>query len=435
MAGVDNRYSRNFTGCWACRFKKRKCDELKPSCSLCVRHGDCCSYDIRLIWSDDNIYKINCKQEFINRSKDIRSKDRNYMSHGKISKLEFKKMTNFRNYEYNSCYPSPTSDDVNELNTSTITDSTTGHDNDESDIDESFTISVRRLKVYDNTINSVYGKGPNKVFDQKRINKKLNTLLDDLEHDISLNKKFVKKGPFVSFHKSDNSSDSTLIIKNEIPNSLIDEKLIEFQNIDTFVENELFELIWLNCKTNMILCRLDYSNWFSDFLKLKLKENQKLYALLKNWIGNKNKKNINLTKEEIESIQFDDFECNSIAFTIMVILYNNDDDVNVIEIFGDILQYWLSKIPVLSPSMFPLMNFIIHNIENQKILNYCYHLLDKTSTTCQLNGLPLCTLQDIMDQLNKIITKKLTETWLDNAFQQVISPYEINHSFPQVNYS
>ncbi|CAG9939625.1 unnamed protein product [Clonostachys rosea f. rosea IK726] len=45
------KHSKSFTGCWTCRGRKVKCDELRPKCSQCTQKGLVCGgYDVRLQW-------------------------------------------------------------------------------------------------------------------------------------------------------------------------------------------------------------------------------------------------------------------------------------------------------------------------------------------------------------------------------------------------
>ncbi|KAM3415022.1 hypothetical protein BST61_g10159 [Cercospora zeina] len=41
---------RSRTGCWPCKARKVKCDEARPQCANCQRHGGTCDYSIRLNW-------------------------------------------------------------------------------------------------------------------------------------------------------------------------------------------------------------------------------------------------------------------------------------------------------------------------------------------------------------------------------------------------
>lgn len=49
MLGKTKR-NRSRLGCTTCRRAKIKCDELKPSCSQCIKHNKKCEYVLNLIW-------------------------------------------------------------------------------------------------------------------------------------------------------------------------------------------------------------------------------------------------------------------------------------------------------------------------------------------------------------------------------------------------
>ncbi|EMT67018.1 Lysine biosynthesis regulatory protein LYS14 [Fusarium odoratissimum] len=42
---------RSRKGCGECRKRRRKCDEVKPSCGQCVSNHRSCKYELRLVWS------------------------------------------------------------------------------------------------------------------------------------------------------------------------------------------------------------------------------------------------------------------------------------------------------------------------------------------------------------------------------------------------
>ncbi|KAL1965612.1 hypothetical protein VTN77DRAFT_5289 [Rasamsonia byssochlamydoides] len=44
---------RSRTGCWTCRSRKVKCDEIRPTCGQCARLGHVCDYSPRLSFRDD----------------------------------------------------------------------------------------------------------------------------------------------------------------------------------------------------------------------------------------------------------------------------------------------------------------------------------------------------------------------------------------------
>jgi hypothetical protein len=41
------RRSRN--GCWPCKARKVKCDETRPTCDNCRKHGHTCDFSVRLV--------------------------------------------------------------------------------------------------------------------------------------------------------------------------------------------------------------------------------------------------------------------------------------------------------------------------------------------------------------------------------------------------
>ncbi|KAK4243988.1 hypothetical protein C7999DRAFT_44289 [Corynascus novoguineensis] len=49
---------RTRTGCWACRRRRKKCNELRPICSNCSRNGEACEWGVRLSFRDENILTI-----------------------------------------------------------------------------------------------------------------------------------------------------------------------------------------------------------------------------------------------------------------------------------------------------------------------------------------------------------------------------------------
>lgn len=50
--------TRQFTGCWTCRYKKRKCDtadfQNKNSCKTCFKNGEKCTFHVKLTWTELN---------------------------------------------------------------------------------------------------------------------------------------------------------------------------------------------------------------------------------------------------------------------------------------------------------------------------------------------------------------------------------------------
>ncbi|KAF5573595.1 fungal Zn binuclear cluster domain-containing protein [Fusarium pseudocircinatum] len=60
----SRRRTRTFTGCWTCRARRVKCDEVKPSCKRCTNASRICEgYDVRLIW-DGKSSGARCQSQF-----------------------------------------------------------------------------------------------------------------------------------------------------------------------------------------------------------------------------------------------------------------------------------------------------------------------------------------------------------------------------------
>lgn len=164
MASKD----RNFTGCWACRYKKRRCDEQKPVCSLCLKHGDECCYDVRLSWLPENM--------FVAREDGLGAVSGCGGGSGmerRMSKRKFKQVTELK------C-DNPVSESA------------------------SFTISARRFKVYDNCIGCVHKTDGGKVVhDAKYVEERLSEFLERLEQSgESENDGMLQVGPFAKFSVS-----------------------------------------------------------------------------------------------------------------------------------------------------------------------------------------------------------------------------------------
>ncbi|AEY97650.1 FAFL033Wp [Eremothecium gossypii FDAG1] len=129
-AGARKPRIRCFTGCWACRFKKRRCDEGVPFCALCVKHGDACSYDVRLVWLEENMLLVS-RTDGQMRSCAVRAP----AARRGLSKSEFQTLAQYRRRQAG-------------LSLAAQDDAT----------QSSFTISLRRLKVYDNAVEAIHGR-------------------------------------------------------------------------------------------------------------------------------------------------------------------------------------------------------------------------------------------------------------------------------------
>ncbi|KAH3903395.1 Thi2p SCDLUD_001030 [Saccharomycodes ludwigii] len=177
--------TRNFTGCWACRYKKRKCDETRPICSLCVKHNDSCEYDVKLIWSNYNLYTVN----------------------------EQDKLCTIHNNTHSTItiVPQANKQNFGDNNTTFKNNNNNNSKCKKIQSSNSYTISDRRYKVYKNQQNSlIHGakcKSDNGNAYQACVNEKMNFLLQELESQIvsakhivsNTNTTFFQCGPFGCF--------------------------------------------------------------------------------------------------------------------------------------------------------------------------------------------------------------------------------------------
>lgn len=225
---MSSAKGRTFTGCWPCRLKKRRCDEHKPQCSLCQRHGDRCCYDVKLVWLDDNLYK-NAHGRYSSLAQLAGSHRRRRMS-----------KKDLRSLICGSISPN------NEL------------DEDRSDSD-SYTISVRRLKIYDNAVESVYGRGKRRNYNQRHVNWVLDQLLRGLESGSC--KAVHKQGPFALF-------DAKSLAK--VPSRVeVVEPSAAQAYVNRWVDEEFGTLLWLQ-EQDSILSNEPFREWYLDYMKRNL---------------------------------------------------------------------------------------------------------------------------------------------------------------------
>src|SRR5258706_14352887 len=53
MSSRTGKATRSKTGCKTCRRRRKKCDEGRPNCQLCVNLGiECEGYEIPLVWGN-----------------------------------------------------------------------------------------------------------------------------------------------------------------------------------------------------------------------------------------------------------------------------------------------------------------------------------------------------------------------------------------------
>ncbi|EPS42172.1 hypothetical protein H072_3849 [Dactylellina haptotyla CBS 200.50] len=73
-AGANTRHVRTRTGCWTCRFRKKKCDEARPACEQCSHlRLTCDGYDGQPVWMKDpekaSEKKLEIKRQMVRRSR------------------------------------------------------------------------------------------------------------------------------------------------------------------------------------------------------------------------------------------------------------------------------------------------------------------------------------------------------------------------------
>ena len=447
---VDGKLNkaRTFTGCWACRLKKRRCDELKPTCSLCVRHGDTCSYDIRLMWLDVNMFKVDtsmsggaeyvtfnesqqrrCNRFMISKTK---KQGRTNNDKGKISKSKFKRLV----FDAENQLSPPNSDGVEDE------EQFKKSNNVQVKKSSTFTISVRRLKIYNNAVESVYGSNCND-YGQKKVNSKLNELLGNLDASMENMKKtnksksffILKQGPFNAFPviKEDELPDTPHSLNDldvDINLATISNEILtkQEQSLVSLFDNEecadltwIERVLWLNCQENMILKREEYSQWFLNYLQTAF--------------SNKFIKMLTKLIDMTESLQYwldaiinqwqNNSDWQAVAFTILVVLHGYDSCPQL----TTELENWFMRLNKVNYSMYPLINFIIRNTESIDILYHCNRLL-------ATNGILQDTYQDELTyELHVLVSDKLVTKWKDRVFEQLCSCEDTSHSCSQLKLS
>lgn len=150
--------TRQFTGCWTCRYKKRKCDtsdfQNKKSCNICFKNGEKCTFHVKLTWNNSN----------------------------KITLHSDESITNFQDLvKYNK--------HVNQL-----------AQGQEPCKKKNITISDRRFMVYKNNHKMISSRSNEENNYQDIVDKKMNSLLEVLETQIkNLKEPVFASGPFGAF--------------------------------------------------------------------------------------------------------------------------------------------------------------------------------------------------------------------------------------------
>lgn len=415
---------RTFTGCWACRFKKRRCDELKPRCSLCAKHNDKCCYDVRLIWLEENIYKLLNQKS--NVMVNVSQLNTNSKKRRKISKKKFKYLTQFRALSP----PSSDHDDDDEEDENVEDKCHMKLPAESTSVsklnDDSFTISIRRLKIYDNAVDSVYGKGSQRNYAQKCVNKTLSAFLDTLEEDDRKEDSCcidARQGPFSKFSFNCLSKSMNLPSPNNHHNHLDSESSKNKKlYIENLVESKIYNLLWLNIHGNMILSRVGYCAWFLNYIKRTLP--YKFATVLQEIIDDANPFNISSWIKTIKTKWSNNPDWQTIAFTILTVVHGYTCPELVRE-----LETWFLTQSILKYSMFPLINFIVRNSTSLTVLYHCNELLNNNNENSQeLHE------DEITYELYVFVTEKLVIHWKDKILEQLCACQDTTHSCSQLKF-
>ncbi|CAL9736887.1 thiamine biosynthesis regulatory protein [Monosporozyma servazzii] len=474
----QDKKERTFTGCWSCRLKKRRCDVGKPVCSLCAKNHISCSYEVRLVWSEENIYKSSDKNIIDLLQHDKRKNKVTTQRKYGLSKSEFKDIIyskqkmNPHNFNYQA---------------------------DDKNNEQAFTISVRRFQVYDNEIKSVFGYGNKnaRVYDQKVIDRKLNMLLNQLdrtvEDSLKPNSIETQQGPFKVFHSSflnstpfmanhnfdesfstiestifspgsDTSLNTAIDSQNDYHSDLnkIDFTLNHLEEthfgltlpildqnpfylnyytttaatttttptgLNVFPlaeteEDETFNILLSHCTDNMILSRQEYSTWFLNHMKQLGQTDQKSHKLIIEILTDLHLVGAENFVHKLISMGPSDKELQIVGLTIIVVLHGIYNDFD----FLHQLEQWLLAQDNLRYSMYALINFIIINSESCEIFNHCHYLI----TTFLESEDPY--QDELTFELDSMITNKLIGKWKDKISLQLTLNEDITDSAPQLQY-
>lgn len=410
----NNKRARTFTGCWTCRLRKRRCDLIKPICSLCEKRGDHCSYDIKLIWQSANM---------LNQVTSNTTNRRKYTGK-RLSRTKFKQIMELEgNNEFESIKKN----------------------------DNSFTISIRRFQVYDNCVKSVYGNNKNqRCYTNNIVDKKLDNLLYNLQSQIE-NKYTIdfKSGPFNAFPSSneqnklvlDNNSHSDDFESEATLTSTIFSQLDSpepflgfydynptrsigttytthsLPNENLQFRDKLAQFITTNCPRNMVLGRELYLNWFVNHVESHLNYD---YNTIINRIMDRKE---NITIADI-LLDVPNIDLQIICLTIFLIVNCKDEKINL-----TCLENWIINRTTLSYNMYPLINYIIKNTQDLRILNHSHQLIANAAVLHEdiYQG-------ELNAEINVSVESRLVCKWKDKILQQLYQGLDTTNSCSQLKY-
>lgn len=480
MSTKLDKKERTFTGCWSCRLKKRRCDVRKPVCSLCAKHNLPCSYEVRLVWLEENIYKTTDDDivDILHLDKK-RNKVTKNKKHG-LSKKEFKDIIRSNRSINNRLFT-----------------------HDRANSDQSFTISVRRFQIYNNEVKSVFGLKPNRCYDQKIIDKKLTCLLNALENEIESNDnnsgggggsniffdKEYRQGPFNAFYVSpgypssdrdgkydtanltdtiSNSESSLFSPESDMSHGTVVENNIEYLselnkiNLDTNQLKEsymellypkpigtLSPLTYLNINvqlsnhgkspeeiihdllptsrtSNMVLSCQVYVHWFLKHLKQVYDKKYEAYHVIDEILTVSYPIDAEKYVNQLISPGSQDKELKIVGLTLIVIIFCGLYNVEF-QIF-DQLEKWILSQKCVRYSMYPLINFIIDRTNSFEVFNHCHYLINTFLESEDWYQ------ESLTFELDRLITEKLVGKWRERVSLQLALNEDVTESAAQLNY-
>ncbi|GAV56375.1 hypothetical protein ZYGR_0BB01520 [Zygosaccharomyces rouxii] len=385
---------RTFTGCWACRLKKRRCDERRPQCSLCVKHNDSCCYDVKLVWLDENLHKV-AKGKYKTRAQLLGDRH-----HRRMSKEDLKSLVRG--------YASP----INELDdtetssnsSSSSSSSYSGHSNSgtssngESKSDSgSFTVSVRRLKIYNNAVESVYGRVGKRNYSQRHVNYVLDRMLNHLE--VAGPDKEAKEGPFTFFGASMDSNKYGKLPLPPKPFSLLPNVKTSMY-LDHWVDQDLTALLWLQ-QQDPVLSNDQFRQWYLDHIRQTV--------------------SIEFCQSIQESFTPTFFKAYfpqwfPIALTIMIASQGY-----TMELESE-LETWVLGQKSLQAFMLPTVSMAVAYSHSYQVLCHCNNLLSGCSQFPEARLLELHSASKLVDQ------------WEDKIMQQLCGCQDASQSCSQLKF-
>ncbi|SCU81223.1 LAFA_0C03422g1_1 [Lachancea sp. 'fantastica'] len=435
--------SRTFTGCWACRFKKRRCDERKPHCSLCLLHGDKCCYDVRLVWQNENIFSVNEAKELITWKK-LKKLCRT-SNKSRMSKQEFCRRTHFRELSPPNSDDEGTGRDDDKIydselqnwdNNNNNNNNNINNDNSDSGEDEkttSFTISVRRLKLYENALDCVHGK-KTKDYSQKFVNQQLSELLTALEEQ-SRNGEYSGSGPFhvfkqespeqsrslkqasTSFHSSSSKSDNASSVSATLPDTPISQASSSARSSTTDGTTKFLACQWplllQSNQSNFCLQQPAYVDWLTARVEnvINLADPEFLEEVMQQRL--QPSKWLPLIPQFSMEIQ-----------TLYLVLIILADDSNQ---YVDYLSRWIQSQTKVSYLSFPLVAYTLSHNTNITFLIHCHELLSEA-------GLQDLFQYDLTAMLKINTVRLILQHWSNVMMDQICECTDTTHAEMQLKF-